>query len=1583
MASVAATELASLDVSERSSPYLTSSEPSDKRAKKKVIRTPKIQSKRPRTRSLALNSDRSATSSSASVPSRERKTRNRRSREKSPVIDLTTDVDLEVIDAHGETPLKNATRPRKDLPTRSSRDNVADKTAAGGLNDIPNPNLHHRPNAANELNLSPIKRDNPAQLYKMPHNVLPNKLPVVRLFLSSPLKRRKTVAFSDNVASDTPSSPLVGENDTQRTPQRSILKPTSENLDSSPLDPNNSTMWVKTSHAILHQFSTSSHAPNNVEFWQPGTIIQLEPKSSDLLQLVDGCLEVLRVDGFRRKFEVYATLNQIFKLNDAVILSDLFAGDGCTPSWMAMVEKTTGFKRKRLTSYIRDICEFVTRDIKEIEERLFASNGDPKLSLPRKDPFDARTLSQALKLVSGLLSIPSLNSCITVSTVKWFYSHACEMLVQPTISKSLVLPYLSIIKDCHFSGKKRRFIFENNPNPLLERMLFALLNIRTFISSSLVNEKFIALKNLIQKFPSIMAKNFHLWFGGLVLNLCDIAFPLYTKIVSMGITALLEAARNYLDNPDVCLAARTMLEMPLPTEQTSFASENLVSISTMPLTITMDYVSDSLKELIDNGHYKSAMDIWVGLTLLVGSFENGIESWKHLHPWLQVHKYCFNALSILAKITALASWKAIIYRVCVLELKNYRLFVGPVDVPKGTVDLNNAHSTPNAKQLLRLEEILRPRIKLLIHIFINISSVEFQREIIDTLDHAFLSILYTLLNNQQKTNAKMLVIYWDKIIHPVLINFYFKKEISNAHMHHLGVGIFNRLMKTSTPVNEKNYSTVRCLSHEPVSLGEINSLNPRWVYLRFEKLLLILIVVFRLKELDVDAKIGSFNNFLNTLKFTTKKELQPSDTTYDIIDNLPMALQILFDNGKASYDSIFKLLVNINDTFGASNLISETDQSPFVFDVILANSIQGLEAQQLNAILSMLHGALSEKKSLIFLSRLMEMNSKFKRRDLTEFVGDCLNNKKSLKFSHQDMILVGKIFRLLDHNFAGIAKKLIQHIVLLKANEFEKIVEDLKLASWNIQIFKFFLTLMHDAPYEHLKLACLNLILSKWQANEFFVEILEFLLENKLDYEIHSLRSSIIENLKKYGDKQHIRNWEQYLASFQGETKKLDELMCSSITLDIDLTTIPNFQWQSFPFYHEAYEKMYGSLSNGTKSSTRGTIDAREVELDNMIQSELNHHSDSEGDTRHSQEPTKSHDGVLDLDSTIEQITIVLSSESEQREVEAEKREGEVELEENDEQKHASMNEDAQSETEVRTSNSKSYRVAKQAENRRRSERLLQSSTKLVNNNPSDQGSVKKQNSVTKGESVHSVPTLVSKSVSDENEEDVEYGLSLENNDSESIEDSLIKDDTRKRSSDNSNGTSRKKQKVDEATKQISDSDESIKNKVLPEVNALMEIASSTSNSKKSDSDSGESVGSISTDSRDGSFVMNTSNMEVHTNGDQNTKSNLRNAVVSFDNSSSNIEVNTSNMELVKSASPARRQLSTVNEMPDMETSSSEICQIVPVVETAGFLQLKSALEKMDERELATLTFQEKYDLETIMMQFILRMRSQGETQGQ
>ena len=96
-----------------------------------------------------------------------------------------------------------------------------------------------------------------------------------------------------------------------------------------------------------------------------------------------------------------------------------------------------------------------------------------------------------------------LNNFVSIEDAKWFYVHCCKTIVKPTISKTLIIPYLSILKDCKFNNKKKKLIFNNqNENAnILELILQSLLNMRKFVSSSLVVEEFVTLKNLVLELP--------------------------------------------------------------------------------------------------------------------------------------------------------------------------------------------------------------------------------------------------------------------------------------------------------------------------------------------------------------------------------------------------------------------------------------------------------------------------------------------------------------------------------------------------------------------------------------------------------------------------------------------------------------------------------------------------------------------------------------------------------------------------------------------------------------------------------------------------------------------------------------------------------------------------------------------------------------------------------------------------------------------------------------------------------------------------------------------------------------------------
>lgn len=988
----------------------------------------------------------------------------------------------------------------------------------------------------------------------------------------SPIKRpRKSVAFSDNLASD--ASDHWGSD--APTPQKSILK--------SP-------------HVLLHQFSTARCLPRSRDFWHAGTIVVLDARLPDLAELVAGCAEVLGDADFDRKFEVYATLNQICKSNDAATLAEVFVnGSSAAVSAASTSSSISGFSpsfsgaktnhnlnHQKTPSVGARLVHFARRDIGAIEAHLFRPD--------RNDPFQARILGQALKVAAFWLAVPAINNSLPHTDVEWFYAHACNMLAHPAISKSLVLPYLCLIKECHYSAHKRPALFAAD---LPRRMLDALLAIRSFPSSSLVNEKLACLKSLVQNFPSSMADSFSHWFPGLVLCLCDTHFHLHAKTVATGITSLLEAARTYLDAPKVGRMARDFLDLPLPLSPSSFV-DSLVT-SALAQSAAVEFVCLSLKDMIDAGQYKFAMDIWVGLLLLTSHTDLPLEKWTHTPAWLLVHRYCFNVASILAKATALSSWKAVIYKICCVDLQDASVWLRSSAQQSGT-----GH------------DVLKPKLRLLVHLFVNMSSSGYRLEVVDALHQAFMAILYNLLGTQSLVLVKHLSVYWDRIFLPVFTNFYFHKELATPNMHHMGYTVLHRLLKPANQSNEKTFSRTRCLSNDHISISEINSLPPRWVHLQFEIILPLLATVFKLDSVNLEEKLTCINAFLTSIKYVTKKEVLPSNSTLDLIDNLPYVLQPLFDTTNPSYDEIFKLIITLNDTFSAPNLVTDSCDSTGSYLVILAYCSETFTSHQLNAILSMIHGAVGERKSLPFLSNLCRVCKKWKcKTEIYNFIGDCLGNKKYSRFSHQDMILLSYMFESINTNFASVAKKLIQQIVLFKVDEFEKTVSELKLVNWNIQIFKFFVTLMHDAPFAHLKRTSVELIRLRLQNPDDFTDLFLLLTESKFDYEIHCLRTEISHNVSTCSSDVNKLLWQEYLRLFDGSMADLDDLLTASLQLGLEVHDLAKHKWDSLPnlkkFWLEKFKDEVWEIEDKIDLQSE-QLSSRQGELESMIASDITQH---------------------------------------------------------------------------------------------------------------------------------------------------------------------------------------------------------------------------------------------------------------------------------------------------------------------------------------------------------------------------------------
>lgn len=1017
-----------------------------------------------------------------------------------------------------------------------------------------------------ELNSSPIKPTSKKVSYR-------------EELSSSPIKKKKSVAFSDDLVSELPSSPAAIHCGSrlpilEQTPKKSILKINSMNQTSSPSNPNDTSLWVKSSNNI-----NIKNSPSNPEFWLLGTIIQLAPNSPDLPQLIDGCINVLKDKKFTKKFEVYATLNHICRCNTSDCLLKLLTIPNKSNSPQKVNSKSlikTNSTSFMETTYIHTLTALIQRDVKQIESKLFCENEEKEnnYSPSKNDPFSIRIISQALKLINFIMLDQELNNFVSIEDAKWFYVHCCKTIVKPTISKTLIIPYLSILKDCKFNNKKKKLIFNNqNENTnILELILQSLLNMRKFVSSSLVVEEFVTLKNLVLNFPVMMANNFKHWFEFFLMNLCDLSSPLYSKVIGMGILVLLEVARNYLDNKNVLFSVRRLLASPLPSTVKSITTDSNISVSSEATATNSDenlvihFIISSLENLIGNGQYKSAMDIWVGVTLLSSDSDSGYENWPFLSDWLRVHKSCFNVNNNSAKIIALNSWKAVIFNVCHNDLDSIRYLIDPSPNSK------SSKTKPQA-----INNILKPKIKLLIHPLLNISAVENQKVIIDSSHNLFLSIIYTLLNPLVLGSSRYVHIYWDKIIQSVLINFYFKKDLSNTYMNELGLKILTRLIKPSVCTNEKPFNEMRCLSNEAISLNDISPVSPKWIFTKFDRILQNINIVFKLEGLTIDSKLEFFSNFLNSLKLITKKEIKPSDATRDIIDNLPNVLSILFKHNKVSYSSLQKLMHNLNDTFDASNLIEKNGSNETnIYILIINNCLNGMEELQAFDFLESIHLAIRDSKNLIFLLELVKLQEYNSHAGLKNFITSALNSRKINAASNIELELAGGLFQIISKDYESIAKKLIQSIVLLSATEFERVSGILNIQLWAIPIFKYFVELVHNAPHPHLKQIPLNLIISRFENDEEFFEILKFLIDKRFDLELYNLRKNI---MKKFKALEGFRQfefrlaWNSYLSSIveSGNFKLLDDFLVSSYEVELDVKSHIQNNWDRLPLLKTAW----------------------------------------------------------------------------------------------------------------------------------------------------------------------------------------------------------------------------------------------------------------------------------------------------------------------------------------------------------------------------------------------------------------------------
>lgn len=458
---------------------------------------------------------------------------------------------------------------------------------------------------------SPIKR---VSSYPSPSSekLLPNSTASqsIKSSKSSPIKKK--VMFSNNLIS--------AKSKINNTPKKSILKNVLKPI----------TLSEQDQYLSSPSKNDNMNSPNRAEFWSSGQIVRLPNYNNNLQEelisfksLIHGGLLVLEPIDSKKQFEVYAAFNLLLKdLNDSKKLSILF-------------------------TYLNDLSRIIRRDI---------TNLDQFISVLDNDPFKTRIYVQIIKLLTILLSNTKLISNFWKSNnsnlefFKWIIQNTCCLIMKDSISKSLLVAGLQLLKD--------QKLISNIPIALQEQILYSILNFKTFNNSaSLITEKLNIIKQLITNYPVMMEKNCKHWLPFTFKTLLDSLSNFQLKILQCVASIFLESCSQYLNSKHF------NSEISLNLKSDVFEIQNTEE-SSMPIKeSTFSYLTKLLSDTLELEHCELIMLLWISLTLC---YFNNSENFNELNEnWINVPLKCLYLENpkddFKNEISSMNAWKSIIY----------------------------------------------------------------------------------------------------------------------------------------------------------------------------------------------------------------------------------------------------------------------------------------------------------------------------------------------------------------------------------------------------------------------------------------------------------------------------------------------------------------------------------------------------------------------------------------------------------------------------------------------------------------------------------------------------------------------------------------------------------------------------------------------------------------------------------------------------------------------------------------------------------------------------------------------------------
>ncbi|QPG75416.1 hypothetical protein FOA43_002770 [Brettanomyces nanus] len=651
-------------------------------------------------------------------------------------------------------------------PSHSPRLKLSISAATSSLSSIFSPISSHKL-LSSPLKLTPTRKRNSigSPSLSTGDNSFPDEL-------STP----KRVAFSSDLeSSPIRSSPIKGAPE-----PKSILKNLEEEDD---MPRSNTTIEVLRKDL------------RKEESWPSGFVLQLLPGSLAISKVVEGSVAALSDPDFSKKYEVFATLNDIIKVNNRELTKSMFE-----------------------PSQLQTIVKAIDTDLANTGRELKSGS----------NAFRIRTSIQALKLLTFIMTYHQIRGASAM------LKRVSTMFLSENLSKGLAAALLQLMKDQ-----------QNNISPsAVEHVISAILQMKYFMSTTIITEKLMAIRRFIAVHPAVMSKISYQWMSHILCCIINTEVPSYERIVNACIYVLYEFSRNS-ESKDVVYQ---LLNETLNENSSSIKASTLDSVT--PDTKIVDALTLTLVYMINRGWSAQALDIWAYMTFMIGyKFTNQVdlESWSGLRHWIKVFDEALKNESENVKLAALSSWRAIIY--------NYQI------------------SKTFAAASLKRDDLDRKR-SIFLYPFTVISD---KAPVSDKLIEGYVVLYYRLLRFLRtlciSPGAKK-VVDPEWVLNCVFSPFY-SVFIKRPEFFSAGLKLLEGVLQFSERPTIKSMETPEICFRKinPVESWTLSCLPKQLILSYYNKYYDIVSFVLLNEQINIDSKVEVFNSLLSTLDECTKNAI--------------------------------------------------------------------------------------------------------------------------------------------------------------------------------------------------------------------------------------------------------------------------------------------------------------------------------------------------------------------------------------------------------------------------------------------------------------------------------------------------------------------------------------------------------------------------------------------------------------------------------------------------------------------------------------------------------------------------------------